>query len=461
MKKIKRVLIAAPSSGSGKTMFTCGLLNLLKDKGIDVTSYKCGPDYIDPMFHKKILGICGGNLDTFFTPGNGIIDVLGGCENEYAVIEGVMGIFDGIGGLDITASSYDVALKTDTPVILIIDAHGSGRTVLSLIRGILADDRAGLIKGIVLNRVSDKFYDRLSAFLNEELIKDGYGVKILGFIPVINDVIIASRHLGLVMPDEIPDIKKRIDALSDKLAFTIDVDDIIRIMSDAHDIDYSASIIGQFGEDKSCLRIAVAMDEAFCFYYKENLQLLRANGAELIFFSPIHDKTLPKDIDAIYLGGGYPELYLRQLSMNESMRTSISDAVRSGVYSLAECGGFMYLHDEIEDKDGNTYKMVGVINGKCVWSDKLQRFGYVSVTSDLLSGSVRGHEFHHYVSTADGEDALICKAGSDIKYRSMYISENHIWGFAHLYYPSYPMCIQRIVSDIRNSSPRIGGQRGE
>ena len=458
-------MFAAPKSGSGKTMITCGFLNLLQRKKLDVTSYKCGPDYIDPMFHRSVLGIYGGNLDTFFCPDGAVKDVLLRCDKEYAVVEGVMGIYDGLGGLDIETSSYDVAARTDTPVVLIVDARGAGRTILSLIKGVLADDTAGLIKGIVLNRTSGRFYERLAPFLNEGLKKAGCDTRVCGYLPVMKDAVFESRHLGLVMPDEIADIHKKIDAISDMLEKTVDIAAILDIMEGATDIGLNEEeSMDSTGAQKhhasdstgtqayragSPVKIAVAMDEAFCFYYKENLLLLEESGAELVFFSPLHDKKLSENIAGIYIGGGYPELYLKELSENITMLESVRDAIAGGMLSLAECGGFMYLHDAIEDKEGREYKMAGVLHGKCAWTDELKHFGYVSISSDDILNGMRGHEFHRYMSSDEGSDVLVKKAGGVCEYRSMHVSWDHIWGFPHLYYRSNPGFIKAFLDRVK------------
>ncbi len=444
-KRLNRVMIAAAGSGSGKTMITCGLLNLLKKKNMDVTSYKCGPDYIDPMFHKTVLGIYGGNLDTYFCDDQAICEILAGCDNEYAIMEGVMGIYDGLGGLDIKASSYDVACRTSTPVILVVDAGGSARTLLSVIKGILADDSLRLIRGIILNRVSKRFYEKISAFLDEELKRYGYDVRTVGYLPRIKDAEIGSRHLGLMMPSEISDIKEKIDKISDVMKTTFDTAAIVDIMDKAKDIEFRDDADKRVVCEDVNIRIAVAKDEAFCFYYKENLKLFEELGTEIVYFSPLHDKELPKDIHGIYFGGGYPELHLKELSDNKSMLDCVRKAIENGLPSLAECGGFMYLHEEIEDKEGNPYKMTGVIPGRCVWSEELKRFGYVEIESEDELDGMKGHEFHRYVSTADGDAVTVRKAGTDISYRSMYADRDHVWGFMHMYYRSAPRFLRHFV----------------
>ena len=463
-KKINRILFAAPRSGSGKTMFTCGFLNLLKKKGVDVKSYKCGPDYIDPMFHKKVLGIYGGNLDTFFCSHEKVAAILGGCEHEYAVIEGVMGIYDGIGGLSVTASGYDVATATKTPILLIIDAYGTGRTIISQIKGILADDGKKLIKGIILNKTSEGFYIRLKTAINDELYSCGYEARVLGYLPKLKDVSVDSRHLGLIRPDEIADIKEKIDTISDAIEKYCDVDEILKIMKNAETIDSEsaytaesssdlsneADSVNQTNECQPLVTMAVAMDEAFCFYYKENLELLKRLGVKIVPFSPIHDEKLPEEIDGLYIGGGYPELYLKELSENESMRKSIRTAIENGIFSIAECGGFMYLNKSISDEDGNTYEMVGVVDGECTKCDRLVRFGYIQLQNPDGTDAIKGHEFHYYDSTLNGSDMVAVKAGDDKKWEAMHVGNDHIWGFPHMYFESNEAFVAKFVEEMRN-----------
>ena len=459
--KVNRILIAAPKSGSGKTMITCGLLNLLKKSGRDVTSFKCGPDYIDPMFHKKVLGIYGGNLDTFFLGREKIRRILPGCGHKDAVMEGVMGLYDGVGGLSLNGSCYEVASFTGTPIVLVVDGKGTGRTLLSTIKGILSDDTDHLIKGVILNRVSASFYERLRAVLEEGLMEAGFDVKLLGFIPELKDVAFGSRHLGLMMPGEIESVREKIDVVSKNIEEYCDVDALISIMESAEALeegqDEAVSMPGQQDNDRA--RLAVAMDDAFCFYYRENLELLKRSGVELCFFSPLQDKAIPDGIDGIYLGGGYPELHLKELSENESMRDSIKEAIESGMPVIAECGGFMYLHSTIAGEDGREYEMAGVLDGSCSKKEHLVRFGYVelenaggSANSSFAASlnGMRGHEFHYFDSTVNGSDMLIRKPGTDLSWSGMHIGKGQVFGFPHMYFESDPEFVKEFVKVMRD-----------
>lgn len=318
--KINRFMIAAPKSGSGKTMITCALLQLLKDSGKNVLSYKCGPDYIDPMFHKKVLGVPSKNLDTFFTDEKTTVQLFldERADGDFAVLEGVMGLYDGLGGIYEQGSSYHLAKVTQTPIILVVDAKGMGKSVLALIAGFLQYDTHHLIKGVLLNRMSKGYYDIIKPLIEKEL-----SVKVVGYFPEQKDIGLSSRHLGLVMPDELSDIKKQLNETANRLKKTIDMDLFMDIAEAADEIGdsenadvYNEKSIGNCVQNEFTqnINIAVAMDEAFCFYYEDNLKLLEKCGAKLQYFSPIHDTKLPKDCDAMLLGGGYPELYAKELS---------------------------------------------------------------------------------------------------------------------------------------------------
>ena len=451
---MKRIMIAAPRSGSGKTLITCALLKLLKRRGLDVTSFKCGPDYIDPMFHRRVLGVPGGNLDSFFSDEDEIRSMVSRSAHEYAVFEGVMGIYDGVTGSKpvrdgsdvwMHGSSYDIAQITDTPVILVMDVKGMGQTMIPVIRGILSYDTHGLIRGLILNRISPAYYKQISPLIRDALPER---VKLLGGIPVSPQVRFESRHLGLVMPDEINDIAGQIDAAADLFEENTDTDKLLEIMTEARQHspvkspdDVSDSNMQNITEgDHYRPVIAVARDEAFCFYYEENLRVLSETGMIVQEFSPLHDREVPKDADAILLGGGYPELYAEKLSSNTSIRDSISKAIADGMPSLAECGGFMYLLDELTDQEGQTWPMCGLIRGRSHYTGRLSRFGYIDIS--FPGGlSARGHEFHYFDSDNNGTDAHAVKPLNGKEWDCIHMERDHIWGYPHLWYRSCPQLI--------------------
>jgi len=459
---ICRAMIAAGQSGSGKTLITCGLLSVLKDRGINIRSFKCGPDYIDPMFHKKVLGLNSENLDSYFSEPDDIRRIIAKKGEGYALIEGVMGIYDGMSVDSIKASAYDIASISDTPIILIIDASHIGRTVISQIKGILHDDKLRLIKAIILNRISTGYYKKLKPYLETSLAEEGYeDVICVGGIPKVDNVNIDSRHLGLKLPDEIDDIKNQIDIVAKVINENCDIDKIIQIMESAKAIicdteNNKEQRSFQISEEEPIL--AVAHDEAFCFYYKEYLELLEREGLRIKFFSPIYDEKLPDKAAGLLLGGGYPELYLEKLSKNASMLESIKTAIENGMPSIAECGGFMYLHNSIRDKSGAEFRMVGAIEGECFYTGHLVRFGYMNIKSCKtkvfgcdLSG-MKGHEFHYYESSCNGSSCIAQKPTSKIEWNCIIGEDNKFWGFPHFYCTKYDKIIEGFVKAVGDYS---------
>ena len=448
-------MIAAPKSGSGKTMITCALLQLLMDSGKNVLSSKCGPDYIDPMFHKKVLGVPSKNLDTFFTDEKTTVQLFldERADGDFAVLEGVMGLYDGLGGIYEQGSSYHLAKVTQTPIILVVDAKGMGKSVLALIAGFLQYDTQHLIKGVLLNRMSKGYYDIIKPLIEKEL-----SVKVVGYFPEQKDIRLESRHLGLVMPDELADIKEQLDELAGRLKKTIDLDMLLDIAAEVEEITKTTNTEQmQIQNQNNKINIAVAMDEAFCFYYEDNLRLLEKCGAKLQYFSPLHDTKLPDNCDALLLGGGYPELYAKELSENLSMRNSIKTAFKTGLPTVAECGGFMYLHTYIhniceEDADAQNYVfgMTGALDSECHFKGKLVRFGYIELAekhSNFLppNEKIKAHEFHYYDSTDNGADCIATKPATCRSYDCVISKDNYWLGFPHLYYPSNPHFAESLV----------------
>ena len=451
-KKGARIMIAAPQSGSGKTLITCALLQALKEKNYYLESFKCGPDYIDPMFHKTVLGISSRNLDPFFTE-DSITRMLlakGQDSRDLAVIEGVMGLYDGLGGIREEASSYALAKATNTPIILTVNARGMGRSLLALLSGFLQYDTAHLIKGVILNQTPSSF----ASVLSKE-IEETFHIPVVASFPVRDDVRIESRHLGLVMPYELEDIQSRLKIASQVLCENANIEQILEIAKSAPKLEYDVKRDIKQKLTEKTIRIGVARDEAFCFYYEDNLDLLKSLGAKLIFFSPLHDDTLPKDLDGILFGGGYPELYLKELEENESMRNSVKSAIENKMPSLAECGGFMYLHDTIFDSEKKPYKMAGVIHACCIKKERLVRFGYLTLNSKtdsfLQKGeTIRGHEFHYYDSEDNGECAIAKKPVGTRSWECVHAGSDHWWGFAHLSYYSNPKFAEKFAEACRS-----------
>lgn len=461
--KLKRIMIAAPRSGSGKTVITCALIWALKMKGQQVAVYKCGPDYLDPMFHETVMGVPSRNLDTFFTGHEMTRGLLqkGRTDKDFAVLEGVMGLFDGLGGTREEGSSYDLAKATGTPIVLVVDARGMGRSVIPEIAGFLGYDREHLIRGVILNRMGKAYYERIKPLIQEEL-----RIPVLGYFPDRKDSLMGSRHLGLVMPGEIPDIERRLHGAAETFAETVSLEAVQDIAGQANELfmpDFPAVRVGFGHEEKAGPVIGVAKDEAFCFYYEENLLLLQEYGAKISYFSPLHDDKLPDECDALLFGGGYPELHAGGLSRNTAMLQAVRQAFCRKMPVVAECGGFMYLHSAIIDKDGASCAMAGVIPASCRDQGKLVRFGYVEIKDGKgcflpEGGRIRGHEFHYFDSTHNGEDCIARKPSTGREYPCIMAGETYWLGFPHLYYPSNPIFAERFVEKAREfRRGRIGG----
>ncbi len=521
---MRRLMISAMSSGSGKTVVTCGLFALLKKRGYHVRSVKCGPDYIDPMFHSRVLGVEGENADLFLMGEKRVREILCGnpdhtderveeaesfCEvcvsadhtdewigeQSYVLAEGAMGFYDGIGG---TAdnSAWDIADRTDTPVLLVIRSKGQSLSLAAQVRGFLD-------------------FRKPSHILERET-----GLTVFGYLPAMAEAEIPSRHLGLVTADEISDLRNRFEKIAAQMEKTVDVEGLLRLfqrdackeaLSEPAASDFTAGDsgnkcdvpvrdsgnkcnapaedsgnkcdvpVGCAGNDGassekaagnvfmsthectvsegvcSC-RIAVARDEAFCFYYAESLRALREAGAEPVFFSPVHDKCLPDDISGLYLGGGYPELYAGELSENREMLAEIREAVNAKMPLIAECGGFLYLQKYLEDESGTVHEMAGAFSGTGRPTGHLVRFGYLYMTAlqdSLLfrEGEViPAHEFHHWDTDDNGRNLEAVRARGGQPWQCAYVSDSMYAGFPHISLGGEVPLAERFVERMKDFS---------
>ncbi|WP_434309108.1 cobyrinate a,c-diamide synthase [Hominifimenecus sp. rT4P-3] len=436
--KLPRILFGAASSGSGKTLLTCGILQALRERGLRVSSFKCGPDYIDPMFHTQVLGAHSRNLDTFFTGENLTRYLLAenSREADIAVMEGVMGYYDGIGGTTSGASSYDLARVTQTPVVLIVNGRGMSLSLAALVKGFVDFRPNSGIRGVIFNQVSPNIYEELKSIVEKEC-----GVKVLGYVPNLKDYVIESRHLGLVTPEEVEGLQEKLAGLAKILERSLDFDELIAMAKQAPELEEEEPTLPRLEES---VRIGVARDAAFCFYYEDNLELLRKMGAELVEFSPLRDSALPESLDGLIFGGGYPELFARRLEENETLRRQIREALEAGIPCVAECGGFLYLQKELEDMKTFSHEMVGFLPGKGYHTGRLSRFGYVELTArcETVFGpagtALKGHEFHYFDSTDCGNAFLAKKPVRENTWDCVHGSENLAAGFPHFYYYSNP-----------------------
>ena len=446
MVKIPRILIAGTNSGCGKTTITTGIMAALIRRGFKVQPYKVGPDYIDPMFHTFITGKHSRNLDSWMLQESVVshLFVKNSSNCDIAVIEGVMGLYDGFGGYSTEGSSAHVSKIIKAPVILVVNGEGTSVSLSALVKGFREFDAGVGIKGIIINNLKTESHYRLL----KETVEENTGIPVAGYLPKTESLKLTSRHLGLVPSGEVEGLKEKLDILAEMIAKTIDLEVLLKIAYEAETLeDKPFGLDGMLFENTGIKpRIAVAYDKAFNFYYRENLELLEKIGAELVFFSPAEDTGLPQDIDGLYIGGGYPEVYARELEANVSMREDIKSAVKTGLPAYAECGGLMYMSESITDREGNLYKMAGVIPGKSEMTAGLQRFGYVEVHisgDNVLSKMpcrVRAHEFH-YSTTAVVEDfpcsyrVFKPRRNSEApSWKCGYVSDNMLAGYPHIHF---------------------------
>lgn len=425
-----RLMITAPSSGSGKTLITCGILQALVNRGLKVASFKCGPDYIDPMFHSRVIGTKSRNLDSFFCDDETLRFVFGKTAGscDISIVEGVMGYYDGIGVLTTEGSSYDVSEKLEIPTILMVNCKGASMSVLPVVEGFLSF-RKNNIRGVIFNNMSSKMFESIAPEVEK------LGIKAIGYVPKVSDLVLESRHLGLCMPSEIEELKVKLNKLAEIFEESLDIDLLIDIASEAPNIEYTVPPIPEVFPG---IRIGVADDDAFCFTYEDNIEVLERYGAEIVRFSPMKDSELP-DVDGLIFSGGYPELHADELGSNASMLADVRRRIGCGMPCIAECGGFMYLHDYLEDSEGTEHRMCGVIPGKTRNTNKLTRFGYATFRTgiDGMSDNVdiKGHEFHYWDSDNNGSDWTAVKTNGRT-YTCEHDTGTLVAGFPHLYYYS-------------------------
>lgn len=431
-KNVPRIVLAGTNSGCGKTTVSCAVLQALVNRGMKVGAFKCGPDYIDPMFHSRIIGAQSANLDSFFFSENTLNELLSINAQDINIIEGVMGYYDGLDMLEGRASTYEVAKLTESPVVLVVGAKGASLSVIAVIQGFLSLMPENGIQGVILNQCTAMTYKILS----KEILRRFEGrVKPLGFLPSLPDCALESRHLGLITAAEITDLKDKLQRMAEQAEQSINLDGLLELAAQAAPVQYDPTPIPQFAQS---VRIAVAKDNAFCFYYGDSLAMLERMGAELVPFSPLSDSALPENIQGLYLGGGYPELYTEALSRNTSMLVSIRSALEQGLPTIAECGGFMYLHERIGEAP-----MVGFLPGNSFDTGRLVRFGYITLEAkqDCLlckaGGSIPAHEFHHW-DCGDPGSAFTARKPSGRSWDCAIATPRLYAGFPHFHFYANP-----------------------
>lgn len=449
MKMKSAFLIAGVKSGSGKTLITLSIMAALRNRGLAVQPFKCGPDYIDPTLHYLVTGKISSNLDIRMCGEKFCRDTFAAKAfgTDIAVVEGVMGLFDGGEG-----SSANLAKTLGLPVILVVDVRSAAESMAAVLHGFENYDKALGIAGVIFNFTGS---DRHRALIENE-VKKRCNTPVLGFIPRNEQLKVPSRHLGLHMGDELQQ-ELNLNKMAELLESHVDIDKLIQLCRYKRSpVQTDKSKLN--AADKPYVRLAVARDEAFCFYYQDNLDLLKEAGIEISYFSPVHDAVLPKDIQGIYLGGGYPEIYAKQLSGNVRMTEEIKTFCLDGGIIYAECGGFMYLCKSIADAKGKVYSMAGLFN-TCIRMDKkLRKLGYreVRLHRDCFLGKKGkicfGHEFHYSEEENTSQSPPLFTDEAAAYGR---VDGNCLGSYVHLHFGRTPEICENMYSALLKRKTRV------
>jgi cobyrinic acid a,c-diamide synthase len=443
------LFIGGTASGVGKTTVTLAIIACLRRRGYVVQPCKGGPDFLDPTHHGRIAGRNARNLDTWMLSPESNREVLfrAAVGADAVVVEGMMGLFDGKDGVTEIGSSAEIAKMLKLPVLLVLDCAKSARSVAATVLGFECFDPDLPLAGLILNRVAGLHHYRLL----ESAIQARCKTPILGWLPREPGIAIPERHLGLHADAE---REISLDALADLAETHFKVDDLLKLEFPAETAVSPATVKAESPH----VRIGVARDQAFSFYYEDNLDLLREQGADIIPFSPIADEALPPDLDALYFGGGYPELYARELSANTPMLDQIRAFARSGGHIYAECGGLLYFSQQLSTADGNAYPMLGILPLEMEMTSKLVDFGYVTVTfaQDCLLGpqgtTIRGHSFHYSRICSSGEVATSYQVDFSLsgkQQREGFTRGNVLASYVHLHFGANPVVARHFVGAIR------------
>lgn len=393
---MKKVLIAGVTSGSGKTTAVLGILKALKEK-YRIQSYKVGPDYVDTKFHTRITGRPARNLDNYLVPDKKALSYLFTADTDdvdLGIVEGVMGLYDGLGTDKDAYSTASIAKQLDIPVVLVVNARATSTSAAAILQGFLDFDPDVAIKGVIINNVMSANHYRLVAGAIHRYLD----LPVLGYLPHNPEIVLPSRQLGLVPDDELAGVDKKINEIAAEVKAHVDLDKLVDLAEEV-----TVKQPDPFKIPPVKLRLGIAEDEAFNFYYADNLKLLKKSGVTLVPFSPINDRHLP-EVDALYFGGGYPEEFADRLAANTTLKDEVMRFSKAGKPIYAECGGLMYLGKYLK-ADQHEYPMVGIFDGESVMTPRLKRFGYCVATPQrdtLLAGKgqkIVGHEFHHSTFT--------------------------------------------------------------
>ena len=444
---IKAVVIAGATSGVGKTTLTTGIISALVKRGLEVQPFKAGPDYIDPSYHTQVAGRPSRNLDTWMLPKESVIEIFNhACINtDIAVVEGVMGLYDGHSGNEEAGSTAELAKILGLPVILVVNASSVARSIAALALGYQQFDPALRLAGIIFNGIGSESHYQMCC----DAVVQATDLAVLGYLPRRPELTLPERHLGLVPMAESPAAQDYFNTLTAQVETTIDLDGVLEIASCATPPTIKPILFPQEQLPKE-IRLAVAQDKAFSFYYQDNLDLLEAWGAELIPFSPVNDDKLPPDIDGIYIGGGFPEMYVEELAKNTSIMSVITEAASAGMPIYGECGGLMYLGRSLRDFEGHQYQLTGVLPIDSRLDNTKLTLGYRTIRA-LTDGplleqdkEVRGHEFHRSnLQREPNEEAAYLILEQDR--REGFQTGNILASYIHVHFAARPGLAQRFI----------------
>lgn len=445
----RRLVIAGTGSGVGKTTLTIGLMAALMKKGLTVQGFKCGPDYIDPSYHTAVTKRNSRNLDSWMLTKDDVLDIFthGSQGSDISIIEGVMGFFDGKNPETNEGSTAEISMITKSPVLLVVNCESMARSAAAIVKGFQVFAEGPNIVAVIANKVGSEGHFQLV----KQAIEQECDVPVIGYLKRELEIEIPERHLGLIPSMERGELNPFFDKLGALVSETVDIEKLLELsVARPLEIRRNSSIFEKKREN--IVKIAVAKDSAFNFYYPENLEIMEANGIEIVYFSPLGDEQLPEDIDGLYLGGGFPEEFAQDLARNLKAKRSIKEAIEKGLPTLAECGGFMYLTEFIETTEMKRYEMAGVIPGSVQMQSKLAALGYREINGQngnfiLENLSARGHEFHYSTFQADEEAVPYAYETKGMRGVSKegYLLHNLVAGYTHFHFASCPDMVENWI----------------
>ncbi len=447
---VPRLVIGGATSGVGKTTVATGLMAALARRGLRVQPFKAGPDYIDPSYHTWATGVSSRNLDTWMLPGAAVQELFARAARgaDVALVEGVMGLFDGYSGLDEGGSTAHLAKLLRAPVLLVLDAGKMARSAAAMALGYARFDPQLRVAGVLLNFVAgETHYGWL-----REAVEGQAGIPVVGYLPNDPALQLPERHLGLIPMAERKTVGPLLDRLVDTLERHVDLERILRLARGASPLPEVPARIFPAPPSPPSVTLAVGRDEAFSFYYPENLELLEAHGARIVFFSPLRERALPPGAQGLYLGGGFPEVYAKDLSANAAMLRAVRDAAAAGMPIYAECGGLMYLCEGIEDFDGARHPLAGLVPGWARMRKDRLHLGYLEAEAQAPSVvaeagvRVRGHEFHWAEWGPAAECAPAYRILNQGNRPEGFAQGNLVASFLHVHFGAAPEMAARLVA---------------